>query len=559
MTDTFRISAFRRWRTASITSAALLSTLTGLALAGAPPAKADTLPPPAADCGSRFVVLSLRGADDDYTGDPIKQPSVNYTYYQAVMNALINNQNTDPSDITSHNVDYPTAIGYPPDVSYNVDRTAGATALIAAIHEYESCPGPRHPALILIGYSLGAGAVKQAVNVIASSGSPDAGYIGAIINVADPSRKNDPQVGAMYTVDSNFSVAPAPDAQHGGALEQVPISSHFGSLYSDVCREDDPFCNATVGVGIGDVITHPGDAHQSYMYPAGWDIAQVVGKGAAMAAEAQYEYMNPTSPAPGTPGAPGAPGAPEPSSPAPPAPSEPSPPPASPPPPLIQVPPVPSPPPLIQVPPAPAVPPSPAPVPSSPAPPPSSPAPPPSPAEPGSVPPPPPEKGVPGPAVHQENAWGHAMNIRRYATTDSRVIAVLPGPTTVDVQCQAHGQRVIYGRYDNDGWSYLPAYGGWISDIFISGSAMVPRVPECGSTQAPPVRADVPHMALPARVTPAPEVLRPFLEAVTPAYVTPAPRSGGPAAPSSPSPSPNTGSSPSTGSLLNTGKLGLGL
>jgi biotin carboxyl carrier protein len=76
--------------------------------------------------------------------------------------------------------------------------------------------------------------------------------------------------------------------------------------------------------------------------------------------------------------------------------------------------------------------------------------------------------------------WGSGVNIRAQATTNSSVVATLSGPTTVNVQCQKRGQMVHYGGYSNDAWSYLPSYGGYISNIFIDVSdAWLPGVPTC--------------------------------------------------------------------------------
>ncbi|MEV5428201.1 N-acetylmuramoyl-L-alanine amidase [Streptomyces sp. NPDC052701] len=76
--------------------------------------------------------------------------------------------------------------------------------------------------------------------------------------------------------------------------------------------------------------------------------------------------------------------------------------------------------------------------------------------------------------------WGADVSIRRQATTDSTRVATLPGPTTVRVGCQVHGQLVTYDGHSNDAWSYLPDYGGYISNIFIDvPDAWLPGVPTC--------------------------------------------------------------------------------
>ncbi|MFJ6907174.1 hypothetical protein [Streptomyces griseoluteus] len=76
--------------------------------------------------------------------------------------------------------------------------------------------------------------------------------------------------------------------------------------------------------------------------------------------------------------------------------------------------------------------------------------------------------------------WGTDVSVRQQATTTSARVATLPGPTTVRVRCQVHGQLVNYDGYSNDAWSYLPDYGGYISNIFIDvPDAWLPGVPTC--------------------------------------------------------------------------------
>jgi len=76
--------------------------------------------------------------------------------------------------------------------------------------------------------------------------------------------------------------------------------------------------------------------------------------------------------------------------------------------------------------------------------------------------------------------WGTAVNIRQQPTGTSTRVAQLPGPTTVRVQCQVHGQLVEADGHSNDAWSYLPDYGGYISNIFIDvADSWLPGVPNC--------------------------------------------------------------------------------
>ncbi|GAA3995959.1 hypothetical protein GCM10022384_49080 [Streptomyces marokkonensis] len=76
--------------------------------------------------------------------------------------------------------------------------------------------------------------------------------------------------------------------------------------------------------------------------------------------------------------------------------------------------------------------------------------------------------------------WGTDVSIRQQATTTSTRVASLPGPTTVRVRCQVRGQLVNYDGHSNDAWSYLPDYGGYVSNIFLDVTdPWLPDVPTC--------------------------------------------------------------------------------
>lgn len=76
--------------------------------------------------------------------------------------------------------------------------------------------------------------------------------------------------------------------------------------------------------------------------------------------------------------------------------------------------------------------------------------------------------------------WGTDVRIRQQATTASPEVARLAYPTTVNVKCQVHGQRITVDGITNDGWSYLPSFGGYISNIFIDVvESWLPGVPNC--------------------------------------------------------------------------------
>jgi hypothetical protein len=76
--------------------------------------------------------------------------------------------------------------------------------------------------------------------------------------------------------------------------------------------------------------------------------------------------------------------------------------------------------------------------------------------------------------------WGTDVGIRQSATTASTRVTALTGPTTVRVRCQVRGQLVQTDGYSNDAWSYLPDYGGYVSNIYIDvADSWLPGVPTC--------------------------------------------------------------------------------
>lgn len=76
--------------------------------------------------------------------------------------------------------------------------------------------------------------------------------------------------------------------------------------------------------------------------------------------------------------------------------------------------------------------------------------------------------------------WGNGVGIYKEATMDSQIVSTLSAPVSVEVKCQVHGQEVMAGGITNDAWSYLPGYGGYISNIHIADpAAWLPGVPTC--------------------------------------------------------------------------------
>ncbi len=89
------------------------------------------------------------------------------------------------------------------------------------------------------------------------------------------------------------------------------------------------------------------------------------------------------------------------------------------------------------------------------------------------------------------STWGTGVALRSQpSTVNGTTVARLTGPTSVSVSCQVHAQSVTSEGYTNDAWSYLPQYGGWITNIYMKGDAWLAGVPACdGRGTATPVGA----------------------------------------------------------------------
>ncbi len=78
--------------------------------------------------------------------------------------------------------------------------------------------------------------------------------------------------------------------------------------------------------------------------------------------------------------------------------------------------------------------------------------------------------------------WGEFVNVRKGPATGDARVTQLPAGVEVLVGCQVRGQVVSVPPYTNEWWAYLPQYGGYISNIYISSpDNRLPNVPECGS------------------------------------------------------------------------------
>ena len=92
---------------------------------------------------------------------------------------------------------------------------------------------------------------------------------------------------------------------------------------------------------------------------------------------------------------------------------------------------------------------------------------------------------VPGakrPAGTWFGTWGEFVNVRRGPATGGDRMTQLPAGVEVLVGCQVRGETVSVPPYTNDWWAYLPQFGGFISNIYISSpDNRLPNVPECAA------------------------------------------------------------------------------
>jgi hypothetical protein len=90
---------------------------------------------------------------------------------------------------------------------------------------------------------------------------------------------------------------------------------------------------------------------------------------------------------------------------------------------------------------------------------------------------------VPGasrPAGTWIGTWGSGVRVRAETTTSSAALTTLPAGVEVLVGCQKRGQQVSAPPYVNDWWAYLPQYGGYMTNIYLSSpDNQVPGVPVC--------------------------------------------------------------------------------
>ncbi|MER5478373.1 hypothetical protein ABT026_15560 [Streptomyces sp. NPDC002734] len=92
---------------------------------------------------------------------------------------------------------------------------------------------------------------------------------------------------------------------------------------------------------------------------------------------------------------------------------------------------------------------------------------------------------VPGairPAGTWFGTWGSGVNVRLQPSATAARVTTLPAGVEVLVSCQKLGQEVSVPPYVNAWWAYLPQYGGWMTNIYVSSpDNQLPGVPVCAS------------------------------------------------------------------------------
>ncbi|HTJ38433.1 MAG TPA: SH3 domain-containing protein [Dactylosporangium sp.] len=76
--------------------------------------------------------------------------------------------------------------------------------------------------------------------------------------------------------------------------------------------------------------------------------------------------------------------------------------------------------------------------------------------------------------------WGSGVRVRATPSTSAAVLGTVPSGAEVLVACQQLGQEVVVDPYRNAWWAYLPQYGGFMTNIYVSSpDNVLPGVPTC--------------------------------------------------------------------------------
>lgn len=86
--------------------------------------------------------------------------------------------------------------------------------------------------------------------------------------------------------------------------------------------------------------------------------------------------------------------------------------------------------------------------------------------------------------------YGSGVNVRADAYLSSAVVRTLPGPTSIDVDCQKEGDLVTVSGGSSRWWAHIPAFGGYVTVAYVAiPEDKLPGVPECGTP--PPTGGDI--------------------------------------------------------------------
>ncbi|GAB3954314.1 hypothetical protein GCM10029976_096350 [Kribbella albertanoniae] len=87
------------------------------------------------------------------------------------------------------------------------------------------------------------------------------------------------------------------------------------------------------------------------------------------------------------------------------------------------------------------------------------------------------------------STYGSGVNVRADAYLSAAIVRTLPGPTSIDVDCQKRGDRVTTSEGTSEWWAHVPALGGYLSVVFVAiPEDKLPGVGECGVDPEPPYR-----------------------------------------------------------------------
>lgn len=88
--------------------------------------------------------------------------------------------------------------------------------------------------------------------------------------------------------------------------------------------------------------------------------------------------------------------------------------------------------------------------------------------------------------------YGEDVNIRSDASLSAPVVDQLPGPTTIEVDCQKQGDLVEVPGASSDWWAHIPDRGGYVTVAYVDiPESKLPGVPECDGSEPPPDDADI--------------------------------------------------------------------